>query len=362
MEGKSGVPELFIPGPVAVHQDVMEAMSKPMIGHRTPEFSALWRTVIEGVQEVLQTGNHIYLGTNTATGFMEAAVRNTVQKRCLNLVCGAFSLRWHHITTGCGFDADSIGVDWGEGIRPEHVKMALDEEDYDVVTIAHNETSTGVMNPLRSVVETIRENSDALILVDATSSMSGVNIPVDEWGIDICLASVQKAWGLPPGFALMSVSDRAIERAESQNRKGYYFDFQVWEKYYAREQTPTTASVPHLYGLERQLGRIREEGMMNRFQRHKQMAERTREWALDRGFQLFSEEPYHSNTLTCIENTRGIDVGELSKHLLDRGYRISNGYGPLKGKSFRIAHMGDRQPEELGELLAEIDDILDNEM
>lgn len=362
MAERSSVPKLFIPGPVGVHPDVTEAMSKPMIGHRTPEFSDLWRGVVQGVQEVLQTRNHVYVGTNTATGFMESAVRNTVQKRCLNLVCGAFSQRWHHITDGCGLPADSIGVDWGDAVRPEHVEMAMKEAEYDVVTVAHNETSTGVMNPLRSIVETIREHSDALILVDATSSMSGVNIPVDEWGIDICLASVQKAWGLPPGLAVMSVSDRAIERAESQERKGYYFDFQVFEKYYAREQTPTTASVPHLYGMQRQLERIREEGMTNRFDRHKKMAEHTRQWAIESGFQLFSEDPYHSNTLTCIENTREIDVAELAKHLLERGYRISNGYGPLKGKSFRIAHMGDTQPEDLEELLGVMDDILEHEM
>jgi aspartate aminotransferase-like enzyme len=207
---------------------------------------------------------------------MEAAVRNTVKKRCLNLVCGAFSLRWHHVTTGCGFEADSVAVDWGDAIRPDHVKMALDEADYDVVTVVHNETSTGVMNPVKSICETIRENSDALICVDAVSSMSGVNIPVDEWGIDIIVASVQKAWGLPPGFAVASVSDKALERSKDQPNKGYYFDFEVFEKYYNRDQTPSTASIPHMYGLQRQIERIKGEGLMNRFERHKKMAEMTR--------------------------------------------------------------------------------------
>jgi len=336
----------------------MEAMSQPMIGHRTPEFSALYQDVVKGVQSVLQTEKHIYLSTSSATGLMEAAVRNTVKNRCLNLVCGAFSLRWHEITTACGLAADSIGVDWGKAIRPEHVEMALREADYDVVTIVHNETSTGVMNPLREIADTIRQHSDALILVDTVSSMSGVNIPVDDWGLDICLASVQKAWGLPPGFAVMSVSDRAIERSKDQPNKGYYFDFMEFEKYNAREQTPSTPSIPHMYGLQKQAKRIEAEGLTNRFERHRNMAKQTREWAAGHGFQMFSEEPYHSQTLSCIDNNLGIDITELSKRLVAEGYRISNGYGPLKGKTFRIAHMGDRQPEDLQKLLETIDRIL----
>lgn len=354
----TSVPKLFIPGPVSVHPEIVKAMAKPMIGHRTPEFSELFRVVVSGVQEVLQTENHIYLSTSSATGLMEATVRNTVKKRALNLVCGAFSLRWHHITDACGFDSDAVGVDWGKALKPEHVKMALEEADYDVVTIVHNETSTGVMNPLGEIVKTIRENSDALIFVDTVSSMSGVNIPVDDWGIDIALASVQKAWGLPPGFAVMSVSDRTIKRSKDQPSKGYYFDFEVFEKYYAREQTPSTPSIPHMYALKRQVERIREEGLLNRFERHKTMAKMTRDWAENRGFELFSEALYHSNTLTCINNNLEIDVADLSKKLLEKGYRISNGYGPLKGKAFRIAHMADTQPEDLQELLNTIDGIL----
>lgn len=352
-------PKLFIPGPVSVHPEILTAMNQPMIGHRTPEFSDLYHEIVDGVQNILQTKNRIFLGTNTATGFMEAAVRNTVKNRCLNLVCGAFSLRWHHITDGCGFDSDAVGVDWGNAIKPEHVELALKEADYDVVTLVHNETSTGVMNPLKSIIDVIRNNSDALVLVDAVSSMSGVNIPVDDWGIDIALASVQKAWGLPPGFAVMSVSDRALERSKGQPNKGYYFDFEVFEKYHQRGQTPSTASIPHMYGLKHQIKRIRDEGLFNRFDRHKNMAEITRNWAKERGFAVFAESPYYSNTLTCIENSLDIDVADLSKQLLNRGYRISNGYGALKGKTFRIAHMADTQPEDLEELLGTIDKILE---
>lgn len=354
------VPTLFIPGPVSVHQDVMKAMSKPMIGHRTPEFSDLYWDVFHGVQKVLNTESRIWLSTSTGTGLMEAAVRNTVKKRCLNLVCGAFSNRWHDITVGCGLPADAFEVEWGNAVHPEQVETALQQAEYDVVCVTHNETSTGVMNPLKEIAGVIKENSDALILVDAVSSMTGVDIPVDEWGIDVCLASVQKAWGLPPGFAVASVSQAAMEASKGQQNKGYYFDFEVFEKYYQRGQTPTTASVPHLYGLQRQLQRMNDEGLANRYQRHKTMAEQTRSWALNQEFDLFSEDPCHSQTLTCIDNTREIDIGQLTGKLLDRGYRISNGYGALKGKTFRIAHMGDTQPEELEELLNTIDEILED--
>ncbi|MEJ2050667.1 MAG: aminotransferase class V-fold PLP-dependent enzyme, partial [Calditrichota bacterium] len=192
----NNVPRLFIPGPVSVHPDIMEAMSKPMIGHRTPEFSELFQDVVKGIQKVLKTKNRIYLSTSSATGLMEAAVRNTVKNRCLNLVCGAFSKRWHDITVACGLEADSMEVEWGHAIHPEDVKKALSKAQYDVITLVHNETSTGVMTPIEDLVKTIRANSNALILVDAVSSMAGVNIPVDDLRLDVCLASVQKAWGL----------------------------------------------------------------------------------------------------------------------------------------------------------------------
>ncbi len=249
-------------------------------------------------------------------------------------------------------------MEWGQAIHPEMVEAAMNDEEYDVVCVTHNETSTGVMNPLKEIAQVIHENSDALILVDAVSSMSGAEIPVDEWRLDVCLASVQKAWGLPPGFAVASISEAALEASKSQPNKGYYFDFEVFEKYYQRGQTPSTATIPHMYGMQEQLKRINEEGISARYARHKSMAERTRSWAKGHGFELFSEAPYHSETLTCVDNTIGIDVGELTKNLLEKGYRISNGYGALKGQTFRIAHMGDTQPGDLNALLEVIDGLL----
>ena len=192
------------------------------------------------------------------------------------------------------------------------------------------------------------------------SSMSSVKIEVDKLGIDVALASVQKGWALPPGFSICSVSDRTLDISAKCKNKGLYFDFIVLEKYAKRSQTPSTPSIPHMYGLKRQLERIFAEGIENRFQRHCDLADRVRNWALDR-MELFAELGYESTTLTCIKNTNEIDINDFQKRLFEKGYMISGGYGPLKDKTFRISHMGDIMLTDIEELLSVMDETL-NEM
>jgi len=336
----------------------MAAMSQPQVGHRTPEFSELWADVTAGLEKVLGT-RRVFLFSNPATGVWEAAVRNTVQKRCLNLVNGAFSGKWHTVTQACGLPCDALEKPWGQAIHPEEVDQALSDGKYDVVTLVHNETSTGVMSPLEDIADLVSSKyPDVFLHVDAVSSMMGVEIRVDDWGLDTCFASVQKAWGLPAGFTVCAVSDRTLERSAEMTGKGYYFDFMVMDKFYQKQQTPSTPSIPHMYGLQKILREIEQEGLPARYQRHRQMAETARAWTHRHGQELFPEKGYESATITAVRNVRGWDVNRLYEDLEELGYRMDRGYGKLRGKAFRIAHMGAVMPEDLEAFLRTFDHVL----
>lgn len=351
--------KLFIPGPVEVYPEILKEIGRPMVGHRSQQFKDLFADTIPMLQEVLYTKNDVFLSTSSATGLWEACARNLVKKRALSCMCGAFSDRWHQVTLMNGKEADELKVEWGQAITPEMIDERLSTGEYDVLTFVHSETSTGVANPLYEVAEVMKKYPDVMFCVDAVSSMTGMKIEVDKLGIDVCLASVQKAFALPPGLAVCSVSQKALERAESVENRGYYFDFLTFKKSAGKNNTPTTPSIPQIYGLNRQLERMFEEGLEQRFARHREMAKCVRRWAKENGFEVFPPESYASDTLTCIKNTRGINVAELNKTLMEtRSAMISNGYGKLKEVTFRIAHMGDTTVDEIKELLEWIDEII----
>jgi len=226
------------------------------------------------------------------------------------------------------------------------------------VTLVFNETSTGMMNPLREIAEVVRTYSNVFLLVDAVSGMAGAEIHTDAWGIDFVLAGVQKAFALPAGLAIAAVSERALERSKQTPPRSYYFNLPQIYKYHLKNQTPSTPAIPHMYALNAQLDDMLAEGMERRFARHARMASIVQTWA-KKHFDIYPEEGYWSQTLTCVKNTRGIDVAGLIKTLTDEyNLRISNGYGDLKGDTFRIAHMGDVQVDEMEGLLRVIDTIL----
>lgn len=350
--------KLFIPGPTEVRPEILKELARPMIGHRSKEFSELLMEVTPKVQKLLYTQNHVFMSTSSSTGMMEGAVRNCVAKRCLNCVCGAFSRRWHEITLANGKEADALEVEWGKAILPEMIDERLATGRYDAITLVHNETSTGVMNPLEKIAEVMKRYPDVTFMVDAVSSMAGVKIEVDKLGIDVILAGVQKAFALPPGLTVVAVSDEALKKAEQVPERGYYFDFLVFKRYLDdRQQTPTTPAIPHLYALNKQMDDILAEGLENRFARHQGMADYVRSWAKE-NFALFAQPGFESNTVTAIKNIKGISVAGLNEELAKRGAMISNGYGKLKEQTFRIAHMGDLKLADIKELLGWIDEIV----
>ena len=349
---------LFTPGPTQVRAEILKELATPQIHHRAPEFSELYADIQTKLQTVLSTKNPVLLFTSSSTGAMESAVTNLVAKRCLNLVNGAFSKRWHEITAGNGVPCDVFELPWNVAVKPEMVDEQLSSGKYDAVTLVYNETSTGLMNPLEEIAKVVARYPDVFLLVDAVSGMAGVPIETDTWGIDFVLAGVQKAFALPAGLAVAAVSERALERSKTVPSRSYYFNLPLMHKSHLKNQTPSTPSIPHMYALNAQLKDMLSEGMERRFARHAKMAAIVQTWA-KKHFDIFPEEGYWSQTLTTVVNTREIDVPGMIKTLADEyNLRIANGYGDIKNKTFRIAHMGDTQIDEIEGLLKAIESVL----
>ncbi len=349
--------KLFIPGPSDVSQGVFEAMSAPMIGHRGREYTQLFMACIQNLKKLMFTENTIFIVPSSSTGLMEAAVRNCVKKKCLNVGNGAFSDRWHQITKDNGKKADLLSFEWGEAPLPETIDERLSSGEYDALTIVHNETSTGVTAPLEDIAK-VAGDYDVSFLVDAVSSMGGIKVDVDKLGIDVCLFGVQKAMALPAGLAICSVSDAALKKAKSIENRGYYFDFLVYLKYLNKKQTPTTGAISIMQGLRYQLDQIiNHEGMDNRFLRHRKMGEYCRAWAR-KNLGILPKERFASDTVSCVTKTAGIDIADLDLKLEQRGYVFAKGYGRLADQTFRVAHMGERTLDELKQYLYVIDEIL----
>ncbi|MDD2706615.1 MAG: alanine--glyoxylate aminotransferase family protein [Verrucomicrobiae bacterium] len=352
---------LYIPGPVEVSEKTFEAFCQPMIGHRSAAFQELYASVQPKLQQVFHTRNPVFVSTSSAWGVMEAAIRNLTRPGRKVLCCmnGAFSDKWYDVAVRNGLSAEKVQVEWGQPILPEQVEAKLKQGDFDVVTMIHNETSTGVMSPVAEIAKVVRAHPETLFVVDAVSSMTGVRINMDAMDLDVLLCGVQKAFALPPGLALFAVSKRALERAKQVPNRGYYFDFLEFLKNHESNMTPSTPSVSHIYALQSKLDEMLAEGLDARYERHRIMAEMVRSWACELGFGLFPRKGYESLTLTCAANTRNEDIPAWIKRLRETYHCVfDGGYGKLKGKTFRIAHMGDETPESIRLLLGWLNDTL----
>lgn len=353
---------LWIPGPTEIEPEIRAALARPTIGHRSQACKDLMLRCRERLAPVFGTTQHVLFESVPATALWEAAIRNLVPRRSLHVHCGAFSERWAKVARACGREADELSVPWGQANRPETLRTKLQEQalagqPYDAVCLIHNETATGVTNPLRELVGVVREHPETLVLVDAVTSFAGLPLDFDELGIDLAFASAQKCLALPGGFTVYAVSERALARAARVEGRGWLLDFVRAEEGLRTGESVATPSIPHLYALELQLDRIEAEGLAARFERHRAMAERTRAWAKDQGLTMFAEAGFESDTTSCIA-AGTIDVAWLVKELRARGKFISNGYGKLKGQTFRIGHMGDHSMERLEELLSDMDAVL----
>ena len=351
--------KLFTPGPVEVSAKTLAAFSRPMIGHRGEDFKNLYRDVHPKLQTLFGTRQSVYLSTSSAWGVMEASIRNLVDRGVLCCMCGAFSDKWLDVARRCGKNAEPLQVEWGKHIDQKNVDHALASGKFDTVTLIHNETSTGVMNPLPEICCTLAKYADVALIVDTVSSFSAMKIDMDALGIDVMLTGAQKALALPPGFSLFSVSEKAFARAEKQKDRGYYFDFLEFRKQQAEWMTPSTPSIGHIFALQSKLDEIFEEGLQARFDRHAKTNAVVHDWVRKSGFEFFAEEGFRSKTLTCVKNNKGIDVLAFAKRLREEHHLVIDpGYGKLRGKTFRLSNMGDETEKTVSQLLGCVDDVL----
>jgi aspartate aminotransferase-like enzyme len=352
-------PRLFIPGPVKVSDDVLQQLARPTLGHRGKEYAQLHGEVVEMLRKILFTEQHVFLSTSSGSGIWEASIRNCVapDETVLATCCGAFSDKWADVVEQCGRKVERLQVEWGQPTTPELIDEKLSSGKYAAVTLIYNETSTGLMNPVYEISKMMKaKHPDVLVFVDAVSGMIGLPLHFDQLGWDVGFASVQKAFALPPGFTVAAVSKRAVEKAKNVPGRGYYFDFTQWAKSAEKNQTLVTPSIPHIMGLHYQCTKLVNEGMENVWKRHKAMGDFCRGWAKQK-FEVFCEERYASNTLTTIRNTRNMNFAEVNAAIQKKHNTIfGNGYGKLKDKTFRIAHMGDITMKDVQDLCAWIDE------
>ena len=350
---------MFVPGPVDVAAEILAAQTRPMLPHRAKEFEAIFQRASDQARQLFYTQYRVFLTASSGTGLQEAFVRNFARENVLACINGAFANRWYEVAVSNGKAVDKVEVPWEQPITPELVAEALSERHYEVLTVVHNETSTGMQNPVKEIAVAAREASpETLICVDAVSSLGGAKIEMDAWGLDGVLTSSQKCLALPPGLGLGAVSDRALNYAASVPNRGWYFDLVRMEKHRLKDSTPATPAMSLIYALDVQLERILAEGLDARFERHSAMARRVQEWAEGRGLPVYAPSGYRSQTVTTIRNQTQRPVSEINQFLGMRGMRIANGYGALKDVTFRIAHMGETTMEQIEELLAALDELL----
>lgn len=349
----------FLPGPTEVRPEVLAAMTQPMIGHRVSEMEDLIGHIQPKLRSIFRTARPVYISASSATGLMEGAVRNGARRRVLSLVNGAFSERFFNITQSTGLRADPLEVEWGQGHTPEMLEHALSRGIYDAVTVVHSETSTGALNPIADLAKVTAAAGDVVLLVDSVSGACGADVRADEWGLDFVLTGSQKSFALPPGLAFGVAQENVLERAKSKKDRGTYFDFLEFERNIVKNQTPNTPSVSLLYALKVQVDRIAEEGLDERLERHRVMAQRTWEWCDELGLEILVQDPaFRSPTVTTIRCPEGLTGPQVAAGVKKQGFAIATGYGRMKDETFRIGHMGDHTPDRLEKLLDVLKKVL----
>ena len=348
--------KLFTVGPVEVFPDVMQSMCRPMITHRGDEYKRLQRGIVERMRKVLDTEMHVLMTGASATGMLEACVRSGVRERMLGLSNGSFGDRWASIGELNGKKVKKVEVPFGKAIRGGVVAEAM-EPGIEAVTIVSCESSAGILNPMKEIVEAIRSKGDPLIFVDAVTSATAIDLKLKELDVDAFVFGSQKALALPPGLGIVCVSDKFLKRAESVQGRGFYYDLVAMKAAADKDLALTTPPIGIMFGLDYQLDKMLKEGMANRYARHRQMAEATRAWAMKR-FKLFAEEGFRSNTITVIESG-SMPFAEFNKRLKEKGFEVSPGYGKVKETTFRVGTMGDITVKDINDLTKAMDEVLE---
>ena len=352
--------KLFTVGPVACRPEILAEMSKQMFSHRSDDYKVLHQQTVEHLQKFLETKNQVFLFPSSGSGVMEATVRNCVERRMLCCINGEFGKRYADVGASNGREVERIEIELGKPATPELLdeKLSL-SPDIEAVTITYNETSVGIMNPLPELAKVVKRHGK-MLFVDAVSAMGGVEIKVDEWGLDVCFASSQKCFGVPPGLAVASVSEEALRRSEKAKDKGWYFDFKLYEKYQQRESgTHMTPPIPQIAGLRKELEIIeREGGKRKRLELYARRMGMIRRGIEELGLSLYPEPGYESPTVACICAPQGMSGPDVYKQVRQRGFELARGYGALKENTFRIGNMGYIRLEDIEEMLATLGEVV----
>lgn len=337
---------LMIPGPTPVPETALLAMAKHPMGHRSSEFSAVLKEVFEDLKWLFQTKQDVFILTASGTGAMEAAIYNLVNAgdKVLSLVIGNFGERWAKIAKMRGADVETISVDWGQAISPDVLRQRLAQDinkEIKFVTLTHNETSTGVTNPLKELNDIIQEHG-AISIVDGVTSVGALPLKMDEWGIDVVVSGSQKGFMIPPGLAFIACSERAWKAHENCQNPSFYFNLKAYKKSAADNTTPYTPNVSLIMALRETLKMMKAEGLENICDRHAKLAAGLRAAVRSMGLQLFVEDDsIASNAITAILPPEGITVPDIRKTLnKDFDIVVANGQNQLQDKIFRMGHLG----------------------
>ncbi len=334
---------LRIPGPTPCPEAILKEMGRQMINHRGPEFKKLINDVTPKLKKAFKTENDVFILTGSGTGGLEAAVVNSLSPgdRVLGVSIGGFGTRFAAIAAQFGADVTPLNFDWGKAADVDEIKKALDANpDIKAVLVTHNETSTGVTNDLESISKVVK-GKGKLLLVDAVSSLGSIDLPIDEWQCDVVVTGSQKGWMVPPGLAMVAVSQQGWQANATAKMPRYYWDLAKAKSYLEKGQTPWTPAVSILYALDKAMDMILEEGIDNIIARQAKIAQMTRDGVKALGLQLFADERYASNTVTSVRAPEGLDVPKLLKILREEHDTVlGGGQLHLAGKIFRIGHLG----------------------
>ncbi len=335
----------MIPGPTPVPEKVLHALSKHPIGHRSKEFQDLVESTTKNLQWLHQTQNDILTITGSGTAAMEAGIINTLSKGD-KVICGEngkFGERWVKVAKEFGLEVIKIASEWGTPLNPQEFKKILEEDkqkEIKAVILTHSETSTGVINDLETISSYIREHNTALSIVDCVTSLGACNVPVDEWQLDIVASGSQKGYMIPPGLSFIAMSQKAWEAAEKSNLPKFYLNLKSYKKSLLSNSNPYTPAVNLVFALDEALKMMREEGLENIFLRHNKHKLAMSNAAKALNLKLFADEKYLSPSITAIK-TEEIDAEEFRKKIKDKfNILLAGGQDHLKGKIFRVGHLG----------------------
>lgn len=353
--------KFFVPGPTEVRPEVLDAMRRPMIFHRTPEMEALMERTMRRLGPVFGAQRPVHIISGSGTAAMELAVRSGTLRRVLSIVHGDFGERFARMAESNGRSVARLVSEPGAVVTPDRIREALRGGGFDALTVTHSETSTGVLADVAAVAAVAREQPDCLVLVDAVSSAGGAAVALDAWGVDAVVSASQKALAVPPGLAFVATSERLLERARALESRGTYLDLLRYEEFSARRQSPTTPAVSLLFALDAQMAWIeQEEGLTARLARHAAMAAAcataVARWRAEGlPVSVVAGEGVRSPTVTAI---RAPDPRRVLTQMLAQGYTLGGGQAPVAADSFRIGHMGDHTVRGVEKALETLERVL----